>query len=50
MIVADVIFIEAHLSSEVNKNNNFNLLKMFKTQEEHSCIYIMETETLFRII
>lgn len=49
MVVADVIFNESHLSSEVNKNTNFNKLKMFNTQEELNYIYIRETETLFRI-
>lgn len=49
MIVANVTFNEAHLSSEVNKNTNFNSPKVFKTQEDHSYIYIRETETLFRI-
>lgn len=49
MIVANVIFNEANLSSVVNKNTNFNSLKVLKTQQEHSYIYIKETETLFRI-
>lgn len=49
MMVADVIFNEAHLSSEVYRNTSFKSFKVLQTQERHSYMNIRETETLLRI-